>query len=210
MEERETIRDIPQCTALAGVIPCHVVDFTGIANGEQFVARFELIGEKHLATKCNDEFMVHYNDMTARLRDALTCVESEPDHMLASDSPHHGDECNEQPIVVYQEPEMNSPAFAMWNGYKQPYEDCVREKQPGTYCNGPPKPSENCPWDGKGKYGGDCLDQPGVCNLKYFNVCGLHHYNEIFCDACQWSESLTIVPMITEMISPLGVQYEKK
>ena len=47
-EEKESVRDIPQCTELAGVLPCHVVDFSNISTGRQFVERFELIGEKHL------------------------------------------------------------------------------------------------------------------------------------------------------------------
>ena len=42
-----------------------------------------------IKTKCNDEFIRQYNDMTKRLRDAVFCEESEPDHMLPSDSDLH-------------------------------------------------------------------------------------------------------------------------
>ena len=47
-EEKESVRDIPQCSETAGVLPCHVVDFSNVSTGRQFVERFELIGNSHL------------------------------------------------------------------------------------------------------------------------------------------------------------------
>jgi len=81
----------------------------------------------------------------------------------------------------------------------------------GTPCHEPPKPQQSCPWKAPINIeNGDCPSQKGRCNLKYFRVCGLHFYKKIYCDACQWLESLQLVPMITEKLVPLGIQYETK
>ena len=48
-EEKDTVRDIPQCPDIAGVIPCQMVDFSTIATPGQFVDRFEKIGAQHLS-----------------------------------------------------------------------------------------------------------------------------------------------------------------
>ena len=53
---------------------------------------------KKFLGKCNDEFMLHYNQMVNRLRDALTCPEANPDHLLPSDSPYHKDDCDQVKI----------------------------------------------------------------------------------------------------------------
>ena len=33
--------------------------------------------------------------------------------------------------------------------------------------------------------------------------------SQIYCDVCQWQESLALVPMITSKLVPLGINYEK-
>ena len=80
-----------------------------------------------------------------------------------------------------------------------------------TGCKKIPAPAKGCPWKSEvALANGDCADQPGKCNLKYFKVCGGHWFSQIYCDVCQWKESLQLVPMITAKLVPLGVAYERK
>merc|ERR1711920_328544 len=75
------------------------------------------------------------------------------------------------------------------------------------------KPNANCPWEQNGNYanyGGDCPGHNGLCNLKYFRVCGETFFNKVYNDVCHWQDAAQLIPMITKKLVPLGAQFEKK
>ena len=77
-------------------------------------------------------------------------------------------------------------------------------------CKGIPPPHKQCPWKSSHALAnGDCANKQGMCNLKYFRVCGGHWFSQIYCNVCQWKESLQLVPMMTAKLVPLGINYEK-
>jgi len=75
------------------------------------------------------------------------------------------------------------------------------------------KPNANCPWEKPGNYAsypGDCPGHNGLCNLKYFRVCGETFFNKVYNDVCHWQDAAQLIPMITKKLVPLGAQFEKK
>ena len=77
-----------------------------------------------------------------------------------------------------------------------------REYTEGDKCHIPPAPSAACPWTAGTS--GDCQAHPGYCNMKFMNVCGLHHFRHLFCESCRWTEALQLVPLLISKLVPLG------
>ena len=238
--QSDSERDIPKCKPIAGAVPCDLVDFSNIATPGDFAIKMEKLADLHLRLHCNDEFMVHFDALTLRLRNSLTCEGGlQPDHMLPSDSPNWDnlDYCEQDPIE-WIEPDFYSDTLNIWVNYEKPVATDApfkpqkeyftvgptqpvitptdttpkptcppRPVHPGTPCVEPPAPNHDCPW--RPDTTGDCSNHPGRCNLKFFNVCGLAYFKKIYCNACQWLEPLQLMPMITEKLAPLGLQYEK-
>ena len=76
----------------------------------------EKLADLHLRLHCNDEFMVHFDALTLRLRNSFTCEGGlQPDHMLLSDSPNWDNlDYYEQDPIEWTEPYFYSDQFNIW------------------------------------------------------------------------------------------------
>ena len=104
--------------------------------------------------------------------------------------------------------------------YKPTYKPTTYKTKPSYYTNKPynggnkpyVKPYGKCPWEtnhGYATYAGDCPGADGLCNLKYFKVCGQSFFNKVYNDVCKWQDAAQLIPMVTSKLVPLGHQYEK-
>ena len=47
-------RDVPQCDAEAGIVPCDMVDFSGVTTARQFHLKVEKLYHNYLTKHCNN------------------------------------------------------------------------------------------------------------------------------------------------------------
>jgi len=81
-------RDVPQCDAEAGIVPCDMVDFSGVTTARQFHLKVEKLYHDYLTKHCNNEFGVHFEALLVRMRHSLFCDDgSESDHEGYTPSP---------------------------------------------------------------------------------------------------------------------------
>ena len=64
-----------------------------------------------------------------------------------------------------------------------------------------------CPWS-KLHYGDCGSTYPDRCSLKYFRFCGEYFFNQVYNDVCRWQDSVTLIPLFTATLVPLGYRFE--
>merc|ERR1719356_2298231 len=81
-------RDIPQCEPEAGIVPCNMVDFSGVTTAREFHLKVEKLYHDYLKKHCNQEWQIHFDALLIRMRHSLFCDDgSEPDHEGYTPSP---------------------------------------------------------------------------------------------------------------------------
>merc|ERR1712099_218514 len=81
-------RDIPKCDAEAGIVPCDMVDFSGVTTARQFHLKVEKLYHDYLKKHCNQEWQVHFDALLILMRNSLFCDDgSDPDHEGYTPSP---------------------------------------------------------------------------------------------------------------------------
>merc|ERR1712113_432053 len=81
-------RDIPKCDAEAGIVPCDMVDFSGVTTARQFHLKVEKLYHDYLKKHCNQEWQVHFDALLIRMRNSLFYDDgSDPDHEGYTPSP---------------------------------------------------------------------------------------------------------------------------
>merc|ERR1719277_1824553 len=67
-------RDVPQCDAEAGIVPCNMVDFSGVTTAREFHLKIEKLYHDYLVDHCNQEWQVHFDALLIRMRNSLSLM----------------------------------------------------------------------------------------------------------------------------------------
>ena len=179
-------RDVAKCRPKAGAVPCEYINFHGVTTAREFHLKVEKLYHDYLKKLCNKEWQVHFEALMKRMRGSLFCDDGgTPDHPGYTPSPPP------PPYVPDDEYDTTKPYKPTPAPYKTttPYEEettpyvppetTTRPYVPPTYA-----PVMKCPWKYKGgymaNYQGDCQNDEGMCNLKYFKVCGQNFFNKVY------------------------------
>merc|ERR1712176_539320 len=102
-------RDVPQCDAEAGIVPCNMVDFSGVTTAREFLLKIEKLYHDYLVDHCNQEWQVHFDALLIRMRNSLFCDDgSDPDHEGYTPSPP-------PPVYKPDEDKYNKPKPTQYN-----------------------------------------------------------------------------------------------
>merc|ERR1719361_291724 len=66
-------RDIASCKAIAGAVPCELINFHGITTARAFHLKIETLYHEFLKKHCNKEWRVHFEALMIRMRHSLFC-----------------------------------------------------------------------------------------------------------------------------------------
>merc|ERR1719454_510525 len=228
-----TDRDVPQCKPIAGAVPCELINFHGVTHAREFHHKVEALYHEYLINHCNKEWQVHFEALLKRMRNSLFCDDGgHPDHdgYVVSPPPPTYNNKPKPPTPAPYKPKPPKPTSYKPDPPKPtPYKP--KPPKPTSYKPKPPKPTSyggnnntpkpykppsfkpnaNCPWEQNGNYanyGGDCPGHNGLCNLKYFEVCGETFFNKVYNDVCHWQDAAQLIPMITQKLVPLGAKFE--
>merc|ERR1712176_629464 len=206
-------RDVAKCKPKAGAVPCEYINFHGVTTAREFHLKVEKLYHDYLKKLCNKEWQVHFEALMKRMRGSLFCDDGgTPDHPGYTPSPppppYVPDYETTEPYKPTPTPYTPTPYKSKTPYTPKPY-TTTRPYVPPTYA-----PVMKCPWKYGGNYmasfKGDCQKNEGMCNLKYFKVCGQSFFNEVYKDVCHWQDAAQFIPMVTEKLVPLGGQWENK
>lgn len=73
------VRDVPSCSAEAGIIPCNFIEYHRIQHERHLYWKvFKLVTK--VGEKCNDEWKRQMDILLLRFKNSITCPGGQPDH----------------------------------------------------------------------------------------------------------------------------------
>ena len=219
-------RDIAQCKPVAGAVPCHYIDFSGVTSARTFHLKVEKLYHDFLKQHCNKEWQVHFEALMIRMRNSLFCPDGNSDHEGYMPSPPPPPYKPTQPPTTYKpkppvtpkpyNPPKPNPPKPNYNGgnnnNNNGYGDKPVTVDGYTQYPGPMNNKGYCPWN-KGAYNGsgypkDCK-KDNKCNLKYAGRCLNNLFNKVYKDICKWQEAGKLQKDINAFFVQLGQASEK-
>jgi len=217
-------RDVAQCKPVAGAVPCHYIDFSGVTSARTFHLKVEKLYHDFLKQHCNKEWQVHFEALMIRMRNSLFCPDGNSDHEGYMPSPPPPPYVPTKPPTTYKpkpttakpyKPPAPKPSYNGGNNNNNNnngYGDKPVTIDGYTQYPGPMNNKGYCPWN-KGAWTGsgypkDCK-KDNKCNLKFAGRCLNNLFNKVYKDICKWQEAGKLQKDINAFFVQLGHNSEK-